>query len=286
MTSTATTWIDLDGVVNMRDVGGIPTTDGGAIRRGALLRSDNLQDLTPRDVAALRERGLTDVVDLRSDTEVAATGPGPLTREPWVRIHHHSFFDERDLDRDGVPETSAPGPGPEPAPTEPDPAAAQVPAEALPWVGLQPSTEHDNPATAHYLSYLSDRPDSVVAGLRVVAEAEGAVLVHCAAGKDRTGTLVALALLLAGAEPEAVVADYAASSERVEQILDRLVSTPTYAAVLGGQPASWHMTHPETMASFIEHVQPGGDQSRLRALLARYGWTDADAERLRARLRG
>src|SRR5690606_41634007 len=67
MTSTATTWIDLDGVVNMRDVGGIPTTDGGAIRRGALLRSDNLQDLTPRDVAALRERGLTDVVDLRRD---------------------------------------------------------------------------------------------------------------------------------------------------------------------------------------------------------------------------
>lgn len=281
-----TTWIELDGVVNMRDVGGIPTTDGASIRAGVLLRSDNLQDLSPDDVATLREHRLTDVVDLRSDAEVGSTGPGPLARERWVRIHHHSFFDERDLDGDGIPETSAAGPGPEPAATESDPGAAVVSPDAMPWVGLAPSTEHANPATAHYLSYLSDRPDSIVAGLRVIAESEGAVLVHCAAGKDRTGTLVALALLLAGAEPEAVVADYAASGERVERILARLVSTPTYAAVLGGQPASWHMTHPETMADLIEHVQPGGDQSRLLALLAGYGWSEHDTERLQRRLVG
>lgn len=285
MPGAPTSWIELDGVVNMRDVGGIPTTDGGSIRSSRLLRSDNLQDLTEADVDELRDRGLSDVVDLRSNAEVDSTGPGPLAREPWVAIHHHSFFDERDLDGDGIPETSAPGPGPEPALTEPDPAAAQVSADAMPWVGLAPSTEHANPATAHYLSYLSDRPDSIVAGLRAIADAEGAVLVHCAAGKDRTGTLVAIALLLCGADPAAVVADYAASSERVEQILERLVSTPTYAAVLGGQPPSWHMTRPETMASFIEHVQPGGDQGPLRALLAQWGWTDADTERLRARLR-
>ncbi|WP_420113922.1 tyrosine-protein phosphatase [Pseudactinotalea sp.] len=275
-------WIDLDGVVNLRDVGGIPTTDGGAIRPGRLLRSDNLQDLTDQDIAELRRRGLTDVVDLRSDTEVTSTGPGPLSSEPWVQIHHHSFFDERDLDGDGIPETSAPGPGPEPVETEESPDAVE---KALPWVGLEPSAEHDNPATAHYLSYLSDRPDSIVAGLRVIAGAEGAALVHCAAGKDRTGTLVALALLLAGAEPRAIIADYAASSERVEEILARLVATPTYGPVLGGQPAAWHMTYPETMAELIEHVQPGGDPAPLRRMLAEYGWTDADTAQLRERLR-
>jgi len=272
-------WIELDGVVNLRDVGGIPTTDGGSIRSGRLLRSDNLQDLTTADIGELRRRGLTDVVDLRSDAEVSSTGPGPLTREEWVRIHHHSFFDERDLDGDGVPETSAPGPGPEPVETEESSAA-----KALPWVGKEPTTAHENPATAHYLSYLSDRPDSIVAGLRVIAQAEGAVLVHCAAGKDRTGTLVAIALLLSGAEPEAVVADYAASSERVGRILERLVATETYGQVLGGQPAEWHMTHPETMAELIEHVQPGGDQTQLRKVLAGCGWTDQDTARLRAKL--
>ena len=43
-------WIDLEGLANMRDVGGIPTIDGGKIIPGRLLRSDNLQTLTTSDV--------------------------------------------------------------------------------------------------------------------------------------------------------------------------------------------------------------------------------------------
>jgi protein tyrosine/serine phosphatase len=58
-------WIDLDGLVNLRDVGGIPTIDGGKIIPGRLLRSDNLQTLTNSDVDQLLGLGLTDVVDLR-----------------------------------------------------------------------------------------------------------------------------------------------------------------------------------------------------------------------------
>ncbi|HEY9562332.1 MAG TPA: tyrosine-protein phosphatase, partial [Nocardioides sp.] len=44
--SAAINWLDLDGVVNMRDLGGLPTTDGSTLRPGRLLRSDNLQDLS------------------------------------------------------------------------------------------------------------------------------------------------------------------------------------------------------------------------------------------------
>jgi protein tyrosine/serine phosphatase len=62
-------WIDLDGLANMRDVGGIPTIDGGKIVPGRLLRSDNLQTLTTSDVDQLLGLGLTDVIDLRSDYE-------------------------------------------------------------------------------------------------------------------------------------------------------------------------------------------------------------------------
>src|SRR6476646_6507546 len=43
-------WIDLDGLVNMRDLGGLPTRDGGAVVQRRLIRSDNLQDLTDADV--------------------------------------------------------------------------------------------------------------------------------------------------------------------------------------------------------------------------------------------
>ena len=68
-------WIELDELANLRDVGGVPTTDGGEIAPGRLLRSDNLQTLTDADVDALLALGVTDVVDLRSDYERDAGGP-------------------------------------------------------------------------------------------------------------------------------------------------------------------------------------------------------------------
>jgi protein tyrosine/serine phosphatase len=252
-------WIDLDGLANLRDLGGTPTTDGAPIRAGRLLRSDNLQTLTDGDVEELLGRGLTDVVDLRSAFEVRAEGPGPITTRDGVTVHHHSLVPE-----DEVPDD-------------------EVPDEALPWVGLAPSVEVANRVTSTYLSYVVDRPDSVVASLREIAHADGATLVHCAAGKDRTGTVVALALLLAGAEPEAVVADYAASTERMQAILDRLLASDTYYDDLKDRPLASHITYPETMAAFLEHVDQ--EWGGVEAMLTPHGWTAADTAAVRAKLR-
>ena len=44
-------WIDLEGAVNVRDLGGLPTDDGGQTVVGRLLRADNLQELSPSDVS-------------------------------------------------------------------------------------------------------------------------------------------------------------------------------------------------------------------------------------------
>lgn len=277
-------WIQLDGLVNLRDVGGVPTTDGGVITSGVLLRSDNLQDLSDADLAELARRDLTDVVDLRSDIEVTSTGPGPMTRQPGVRIHHHSMFIERH--HTGRPVTSAdPQTAPEPVDPQPaDTASDQARAnDPLPWAGLAQSQDHQDPITAHYLSYLADRPDSAVAALRVIAGATGATLVHCAAGKDRTGTVVALALLLAGAEPAAVVADYAATTERIELILDRLIATDIYRSNLVGRPVASHNARPEVMRALITHINTrlGG----VEPMLAAMGWTATDTRNLRGRLR-
>lgn len=273
-------WIELDGLVNLRDVGGIPTADGGSIASGRLLRSDNLQDLTPVDIAELRRRGLTDVVDLRSDVESTSEGPGPITRESGVTVHHHSLFaDTGRTDSDRVDTVGTdPFDAARPA-IDIGPAAAA----ALPWVGRKPSAVHDIPDTSYYLSYLVDRPDSVLAALRVIADAEGATLVHCAAGKDRTGTIVALALLVAGADPAAVIDDYAASSERIERVVQRLMSTHTYADNLRGRPLESHMSRPETMQGVIEHLDT--EHGGVEQLLATIGWTPADSVRLRAKLR-
>ena len=89
-------WIDLDGTANTRDVGGLPTIDGGHTASRRLLRSDNLQDLSPEDVRRLvDDYGVRTVADLRADIEIRAGGPGPMTREPLVAVEQLSLFPER-----------------------------------------------------------------------------------------------------------------------------------------------------------------------------------------------
>lgn len=260
-------WIDLEGLANLRDLGGLPTESGDVVQPRRLLRSDNLQTLTRRDIDTLLDIGLSDVIDLRSEFESEAEGPGPLTHEPRVAIHQHSFFREW---REGIGEAKI------------DDRPEVMPEEALPWVDLEPSVQLANPISSIYLSYVLDRPDSVVAALRGITSARGATLVHCAAGKDRTGTLVAIVLSLVGVERDAVVDDYAASTERVEAVVGRLLASRTYSENLRDRPMSSHASYPETMRIFLEHVdeQYGG----VAELVGRIGWTPADTDQLRMRL--
>ena len=137
-------------------------------------------------------------------------------------------------------------------------------------------------AVAFYLAYLRDRPDNIVASLRTIADADGAVVVHCAAGKDRTGVVVALALSAVGVPRERIVADYAASAERMEPLLARLKASDTYRDDLNSRPDDSHRPRPETMRSFLAHLDrhDGGPLGWL----AGAGFGPADVARLRSRL--
>jgi protein-tyrosine phosphatase len=242
-------WIHLDGAVNARSV-----------VTGALLRSDNLQSLTPRDLRVLvDEEGVEVVLDLRTDVVVRVEGPGPMTREPGVRIEHRSLYPDSggntdfELDR------------------------------LKPWQRLREADPVDEPAPVRaYLSYLRRRPDSVVASIRTIARAERTVLVHCAAGKDRTGVVVALALDAAGIDRRAVVADYLASRERIEAIMNRLLRSRTYRDELEGQEPARLAPAAGTMERFLQLVDQrlGGSVEWLSA----NGLEHADLERLRRRL--
>ena len=272
-------WLDVEGVVNMRDVGGIPTTDGASIAAGRLIRSDNLQDLPPASVRRLvDDLHVTDVVDLRTSVEVAKEGDGPLIAEPGVRIHHLSLYTE-DTQKTGIP------PGERPLPWARDAHVGDRSAEVPPPVTTVPQARPDHDAywSGHYRGYLEERPDSVVEALRTIATSEGATVVHCAAGKDRTGTIVGLALLLAGADPEAVAADFAASAERVPQIMERLARRPAYAANLVGKSVDQQSPRPDTMRLLVEALAADGG---VEVWLARHGWTNDDTAALRRRLRG
>jgi protein-tyrosine phosphatase len=266
-------WIELDGAVNVRDLGGLPTVDGGVTRPGRVLRADNLQDLTPADVERLvLDLGLRHVVDLRSDPEVTLEGPGPLNNVPEVTVHYLSLFTEGGVYTDVEADT---------APEQAQEATVDIDA-VLPWQGRRESGPESERSISHYLGYLADRPDSIVAALRVVAHEDGASVVHCAAGKDRTGVVCALALEVAGATREAVIADYVATGEKLELVLGRLRASTTYAAELDSRPADSHLPHAYTMEKFLATVDErfGGPLGWL----TQHGWTEADTAALRARL--
>jgi protein-tyrosine phosphatase len=140
-----------------------------------------------------------------------------------------------------------------------------------------------DPTCGYYLGYLEDRPDQVVGAVRSIARDEGTALVHCAAGKDRTGVVIALALAASGVRPEAVVADYAATGQRLEAILARLRRSPTYAADIDRAPAAAHQARPQTMTAFLREV--GSRYGGVTQWLTDNGLDDADLARLRTKLR-
>jgi len=253
-------WIELEGAVNVRDLGDLPTENGQKTARARLIRADNLQDLSAADVTKLvRDVGVTTVVDLRSSNERAAEGPAPLDRVAGVRHAHHPVLAEVGSNTDVI-------------------------ADALLARERQDTSRYPgDPICGHYLGYLEDRPEQVVGALRSVAGAEGAALVHCAAGKDRTGVVVALALTVAGVPAQAVVADYAASAERTEALLARLRRSRLYARDISGKPAHLHQPRPETMAAFLEQMDAryGG----VAAWLTDHGFGHGDLHALRVKLR-
>lgn len=169
---------------NARDVGGLPAGAGYRIRDRALVRADDLCQLTPDGLAALRAYGVTRVLDLRGTGELARL-PSPLAGDP---VYRWTPFIDEEADR------------------ERDPVAESTAREI--YLG---SVERNGGHIATALAALADAPP-------------GGVVVHCAEGKDRTGILVALALRLAGVPDPEIATDYAASDERpaFRRELDRL----------------------------------------------------------------
>jgi protein-tyrosine phosphatase len=86
--------LDWAALVNARDVGGYPTTDGRSIRWGALVRSDSLSSLTPAGRDALIACGVRTVIDLRMPMEIErAPNPFADRRDDGIAYHNVSFID-------------------------------------------------------------------------------------------------------------------------------------------------------------------------------------------------
>ena len=244
-------WLALDGVENVRDIGGLPLRDGGVTRSGVLLRSANLRHATPADVEHLVEVfGLELILDLRTPREINRDGP-PRLAAAGVRTVRLNFLPDH--------------------------------GEPLPWgISDDPATD---PLLASYRGYLDGQAGNVAAAVVELADG-GPALVHCAAGKDRTGVLIALVLDVIGVERTAVLADYARSGERVPELIRRWMAE---SGAPVPQDLSVHMPRPAVLGAVLAELdaehgngRDGGAVGWLRA----QGVDQATLELLRARFTG
>ena len=182
---------DSDGhrqLANLRDLAGLRLAGGGTVPAGVLYRSDAPYpgDAVPETVP---EWPPATVIDLRSTGEAAARYCWPAA----VTVHHVPLM--RQAAVVGAADSAA------------------RPARSLP-----PNLE------VVYRRLLDMIPHRLTSLLGLATNSDGPVLVHCTAGKDRTGVAVAVLLLVGGAEPANVVADYAASGPNMTGLLERLTA--------------------------------------------------------------
>ncbi len=237
--------VHLAGTINFRDVGGVPVGSDRHIAYGRLFRSDTLQFLTAEDINVLVDSiGLRTDVDLRLSFEVNVEGRG-LLGETQVAHAHLPFHV----------------------------VGAHRPGSATPIL------QGDDPVVSHYVDYLSHSPQSV-AGLVVLLGQSKTLpaLVHCAAGKDRTGIAVAMVLAAVGCSVEDIASEYAAGSHLIPAVMDRLRTMESYGESLAKLPPEARLTPPEYIERFFESVRSiyGGPIDYLRS----HGVTDAQFEAL------
>ena len=179
---------------NFRELGGYLTEDGRKIRNGCFYRSGALGDLNHAELRAVRKAGIRHVFDLRSQMERDMLKDPDI---PGAKLHELcAFTDENGNEADMSPKGLA--------------QASQADA------GL---------AVMKYLySNLPFHSASYRQFFEVMRKQEVPILFHCTAGKDRTGVLAMLVLILLGCDEETALRDYMKTNEyrgdRLKKLLD------------------------------------------------------------------
>lgn len=240
--------IVLDGAANFRDLGGYATADGRHVRWGRIYRSGELSRLTAADYDKLASLGIAVVCDFRRDSERTGASTTWQGANPPTILNLPGSQTERRADPGGAG-TARPG------------QSAML--------------------LASYPTYPTTLAPSYRTTLQQLLTRDGAVLYHCTAGKDRTGTFSALLLTMLGVPRDVVMEDYLLTNEylvtpaRVAAIVARGGSRESATATLGVD-----REYLELMFATIDRADGSFDEYRRRTLQ----FSDADLERLKARL--
>lgn len=233
--------IDFEAIENFRDFGGYATACGRGLKRGRLYRSAHHSLATDADLERMRQLGVATIVDLRQTTE--------RQREPARRwAEFAGLVIENDI------------------------------ASSHDWVDAL----HDSPMTPEWFfettrGHYRTNPfeprlvELYRRFLQAVGEGEGAVVIHCAAGKDRTGLACALLHHIAGVGHDDMIADFLLTND--EARLDRKVQSAGefIERVTGRRPS-------DEALRVLAQVFPAQLDAAFDAIRAAHGTVDAYLE--------
>lgn len=231
--SSADHALGLSGAPNFRDFGGYRTTDGHVVRSHILYRSSALASLTPVDWIKVQGLGIQAVYDLRTVSERQSKPDG------WPKL----------------PATVYGSPKPDLSGLFGDIRAA----------GNSPAK-----ARAAFIRFYEAAPFAYAVEystiFRALAQGRAPVLIHCTAGKDRTGVAVALLLEALHVPRTDILADYA--------MTEKLTPPPSAPPSMGKAAAAAPAMSPP-VALVLWRADPAYVEASLRAVQRRYGSIDA-----------
>ena len=232
-----------EGAVNARDLGGVPTT-AGAVKEGRIFRMGRPELLTEAGWQQAHDDGVRTLVDLRNPDERCRRQTDPDVSDSvlaqFAVIH---------------------------TPTE-DRSDQEFMSVCGPFLNSPES----------YPENLRRWPEMFAEVFRAIASAEGAVVVHCSAGRDRTGMVTMLLLSLAGAAPEVIADDYELAVRAMEEHF-RTVENPREQPRTDKELARWIAHTRAELKKALEGFDAAG-------YLLHAGLTKGEVGALRARLLG
>ena len=219
-----------EGCFNFRDIGGYINADGQRVRWGQYFRAGRQERMTEDDLAKVEKLGIKTQVDLRMPVEIDRQGRGPL-ENLGTRYIHNSVLTAESIER---------------------------------------LSQEAGITGTRYLHYIDYAPQIWLKLFEYLADERNyPTLVHCVAGKDRTGVTTALILYILGVDRDTVEADYLLTNQDVErhtQYVERNTGLPagttreTFAAGAG--------VRAEAIVDFLDGVEskPGGALGYLKSL--------------------